>query len=248
MFGYTLVQERRRPHRDGGRAGQPGAQRRRHPQRGRRASDAALGHNGTTVQGSSNQVEVEAPTIEGIPSLSAAGNDSQWTEGETVEVTIAFSEAVDVDTNGGIPSVGIGLGGSEARSADYLRGSGTVELVFGYTLISGDGAHTAMAVTPDSLALNGGAIQSVATGVDAALAHNGTIVSGGAGRRSPEGPSARFEDVPANHNGSSAFSIELNFSAEPAGLSYRTVQDGLLEVEGGTVTGAKRITKGSNQG
>ena len=201
-----------------------------------------------TGPASDRQVEVEPPTVTSTPALSAAGPDSRWTEGETVEVTIAFSEAVEVDRTGGTPSVGIGLGGPTAtRGADYLRGSGTAELVFGYTLIADDGDHTAMAVTPDSLTLNGGAIQSVATGVDAALAHNGTIVSGGV-RRTPEGPSARFEDVPANHNGSSAFSIELNFSAEPVGLSYRAVQDGLLEVEGGTVTGAKRTTKGSNQG
>ena len=210
------------------------------------SSATSLRINGMTI---GNQQAVDPPTVTATPAVSAADDDSQWTEGETVEVTIAFSEAVEVDTNDGTPSVGIGLGlgGSEARSADYLRGSGTVELVFGYTLIEGDGDHTAMAVTPDSLTLNGGTIRSIATGVDAALAHNGTIVSGGV-RRTPEGPSARFDDLPANHNGSSAFSIELNFSAEPEGLSYLTVQGGLLEVEGGTVTGAKRITKGSNQG
>ena len=170
-----------------------------------------------TGPASDNQVEVEPPTVTSTPALSAAGPDSRWTQGETVEVTIAFSEAVEVDRTGGTPSVGIGLGGPTAtRSADYLRGSGTAELVFGYTLIADDGDHTAMAVTPDSLTLNGGAIQSVATGVDAALAHNGTIVSGGV-RRTPEGPSARFEDVPANHNGSSAFSIELKLQRRARG-------------------------------
>ena len=195
---------------------------------------------------SGNQVEV--PTIEGAPAVSEAGDDSLWTEGETVEVTLTFSEAVEVDTTNGVPSVGLGLGGLEAvRSAAWLRGSGTAELVFGYTLIEGDGDHAAMAVTPDSLALNGGTIRSIATAADAALGHVATIVLARP-PRTPEGPSARFEDVPENHDGATAFSIELNFSAEPEGLSYRTVQDGLLEVEGGTVTGAKRITKGSNQG
>ena len=206
---------------------------------------------------SNNQVEVVAPTVEGTPSLSPAGPDSLWAEGETVEVTIAFSEAVEVNTTGGTPSVGIGLGGPVAkRSADYLRGSGTLELVFAYTLIEGDGGHAAMAVTPDSLALNGGAIQSVATSVDAALAHNGTIVQGVSGRssvrdvsgRSVQGPTARFGGVPARHDGTSAFTVELHFSAEPDGLSYRIVQDGLLEATGGTVTRARRLTKGSNLG
>ena len=68
------------------------------------------------------------------------------------------------------------------------------------------------------------------------------------GSRTPEGPSARFEGVPEQHNGATAFTVELRFSAEPAGLSYRTVQGGLLEVEGGTVTRAARTTPGSNLG
>ena len=204
--------------------------------------------NNVTAACGSEQIEIEPPTVEGAPAVSEAGADGHWTEGETVEVTLAFSEAVAVDTANGVPSIGIGLSGPAAtRSAPYLRGSGTAELVFSYTLVAGDGAHTVMAVTPDSLALNGGAIRSVATGADAALGHNGALVSARP-PRAPEGPSARFEGVPANHDGSDAFTVELHFSAEPEGLSYRTVQNGLLKVDGGTVTRAARTTRGSNLG
>ena len=195
---------------------------------------------------SGNQVEVVAPTVEVAPAVSAAGPDELWTEGETVEVTLAFSEAVEVDTANGVPSVGIGLGGpTAARSAAYLRGSGTAELEFGYTLVAGDGVHTLMAVAPNSLALNGGAIRSVAASADAALGHVGTLVQARRSR-TPEGPSARFEGVPASHDGTTAFTVELHFSAEPEGLSYRTVAGGLLEATGGTVTGARRLTAGSD--
>ena len=196
---------------------------------------------------SGNQVEVVAPTVEGAPAVGDEGADGQWTEGETVEVTLAFSEAVEVDTANGVPSVGLGLGldGTQARRAAWLRGSGTAELVFGYTLVQGDGAHTAMAVAPDSLALDGGAIRSVAAGADAALGHNGTLVRARP-PRIPEGPSAHFEGVPASHDGSGAFTIELHLSAEPEGLSYRTVAGGLLEATGGTITGARQLTAGSN--
>ena len=204
--------------------------------------------NNVTAACASEQIEIEPPTVAGTPTVSAAGSDGQWTEGETVDVTLAFSEAVAVETTDGVPSVGIGLSGPAAtRSAPYLRGSGTAELVFSYTLVAGDGAHTVMAVTPDSLALNGGTIRSIATSADAALGHNGTVVQG-RGARNPEGPSARFEGVPENHDGSGAFTIELHFSGEPEGLSYRTVQNGLLKVDGGTVTRAARTTPGSNQG
>ena len=204
--------------------------------------------NNVTAACAAEQIEIEPPTVAGTPTVSAAGSDGQWSEGETVEVTLAFSEAVAVETTDGVPSVGIGLSGPAAtRSAPYLRGSGTAELVFSYTLVAGDGDHTVMAVTPDSLALNGGTIRSIATSADAALGHNGTVVQG-RGARNPEGPSARFEGVPANHDGSDAFTVELHFSGEPEGLSYRTVQDGLLKVDGGTVTRVARTTRGSNLG
>ena len=194
------------------------------------------------------QVEVEPATIEGTPDLSESDIAGEWTEGDNVEVTLTFSEAVEVETTNGIPSIDIGLGGpSETRSAGYLRGSATTELVFGYTLAQGDGNHNAMAVMPNTLVLNGGTIWSVGTDTDANLEHVGTVVRRRTGRNT-ERPSARFGGVPASHDGSSPFTVELHFSAEPEGLSYRTVQGGLLEVEGATVTRAARTTKGSNQG
>ena len=112
------------------------------------------------VVASSQQQGAEPAVIDGTPQVSGAGTDAQWSEGETVGVTVTFSEAVDVDTTGGTPSIGIGLGGTAARSATYASGTGTTELVFEYTLASGDGAHGSMAVTPDSLARNGGTIRS----------------------------------------------------------------------------------------
>ena len=89
-------------------------------------------------------MEIVPPTVDGTPSVSGAGTDAQWSLGETVGVTVTFSEAVDVGTNGGTPSVGVELGGSStaARSAAYASGSGTAELVFGYTLVQGDGSHS----------------------------------------------------------------------------------------------------------
>ena len=191
------------------------------------------------------QVVGDPPTVTSTPSVSRAR--SQWSVGDTVEVTLAFNEAVEVDTANGVPSVAIALGGAQERNAGYVRGTGTAELVFAYTLITGDGDHASMSVTPDTLALNGGAIRSVATSVDAALGHNGTFVQAIVGRN-VQNPTAGFTDVPKNHDGTTAFTVGLRFSAEPEGLSYSTVQGGLLEVQGGSVTRAARTTKGSNQG
>lgn len=129
--------------------------------------------------GAPRQVAVDPPTVSETPGVSDAGPDGEWTEGETVEVTLTFSEAVDVDTTGGTPSIEVSLGGTKARSASYVRGTGTTGLVFAYTLVSGDGSHTSMSVAPDSLALNGGTIRSKETDADATLTHNGAAVAAG---------------------------------------------------------------------
>ncbi len=190
---------------------------------------------------SSQQVEVAPPpVVEGAPAIGGTGT---WSEGDDVEVTVTFSEAVEVDTAGGTPGIGVQLGASPAnpRSAEYASGSGTAELVFRYTLAAGDGAHSAMAVTGDSLALNGGTIRSVETGTDATLAHNGAVVVRIAGRGT--GPEVSFPGLPENHDGQSGFEVRVRFSGAPSGLSAQRDAASVLEVEGGTVTGATAETK-----
>ena len=125
------------------------------------------------ILGTHVAAQVTAPTIEGSPALSDAGSDGEWTSGETVQVTLTFSEEVSVVTTGGTPSIGIELGGTEVRSAPYASGSGTTDLVFSYTLTDADGSHSSMFVPGDSLTLNGGTITSTSSGGDAALGHRG---------------------------------------------------------------------------
>ena len=60
------------------------------------------------------------------------------------------------------------------------------------------------------------------------------------------GLTARFESMPASHDGSE-FQFELHFSEEIE-ISFATVRDSLLDVTGGTVTGARRLQAGSNLG
>ena len=207
-----------------------------------------------TVDVLAGALQTEAPAVTSAPGVSAAGADGAWSPGETVEVTLAFSEAVNVDTADGAPTVGLALGGTEARSADYLRGSGTAALVFGYTLADADGAHRSMAVPLNSLALNGATIRSTSTGTDAALSHVGNVVAAPPVR--PRGPrdgtggglTARFASLPEHHDGASAFTFELHFSEAPAGLSSGTVAGGLLAVTGANVAHARQLTPGSSLG
>ena len=118
-------------------------------------------------------MQAEAVTIPGVPTFNDPGEDNVFGPGEAVEVTFTFSQPVQVDTTGGAPSVEVLLSGTDARQALYVRGSGTGQLVFGYTLAAGDGEHSSLLVEPDSLVLNGGAIRDVANNLDAATQHQG---------------------------------------------------------------------------
>ena len=101
----------------------------------------------------------------------AAESDGRWTDGDAVRVTLAFTEPVTVETASGTPTIGLGLGGN-ARQASYVEGSETASLVFAYSATSDDGTVSAVSVTGDSLALNGGTIRDAA-GRDADLEHPG---------------------------------------------------------------------------
>ena len=93
-----------------------------------------------------------------------------YTTGETIEVTVTFSEAVTVDTTGGTPSIGIDVGG--AKSATYKSGSGTAALVFGYDVVSSDTEQGGVSITANTLALNSATIKD-ADSNNAELGHGG---------------------------------------------------------------------------
>ena len=207
----------------------------------------------------SMQVSVDPPEVDGTPQVSGEGEDGSWSAGESVEVTLSFSEAVAVNTSGGTPSLEIRLGGTEAHSAEYLSGSGTSELVFSYTLAKSASSYTIVSVTPSSLALNGGTIRSAGTQADALLAHNGTVVQGTSARNdvSEDNPSddasddtpmtAEFTQAPESHDGAAQFLLHLEFSHEPVDFSYRTVRDELFDIEGGRIEKARRLEGGRNR-
>ena len=168
--------------------------------------------------------------------------DGSWTAGDEVRLTLAFSEAVTVATDGGTPSVGIALDGT-ARQAVYASGTGTASLVFAYEVTSEDGTVAAVAVTADSLALNGGTIRDAA-GRDADLAHLGigtvAATEDSAAAVDPDALTASFEGVPEAHDGSSPFTFRVRFSLEPR-VSYKVLRDESFAVTGGEVDKARRV-------
>ena len=87
--------------------------------------------------------------------------------------------------------------------------------------------------------------------VGAVCAPDGRMLSNES-RATVEGPpavplTASFSELPAAHDGSSAFTFELTFSEDVGGLSFRTLKFGGFDVTGGTVTRALRHPPGTNR-
>ena len=120
------------------------------------------------VDAAGNATAVAGPVVTSVGLATAS--DGTWTDGETLGLSLTFSEPVTVATDGGTPTVGIALDGA-ARQASYASGSGRVA-VFTYRVTADDGTVSAASLTADSLAPNGGTIRDAA-GRDADLEHPG---------------------------------------------------------------------------
>ena len=105
------------------------------------------------------------PTIESVAVTSNPGEDGGYAIGDEIQVGLTFSEAVAVT---GAPQINLDVGGL-SRTAEYSEGTTTTQLLFTYTVLSGDEDTDGIAVVANSLALNGGAIRAGAT--NATLTH-----------------------------------------------------------------------------
>ncbi len=166
--------------------------------------------------------------------------DRQWTADESIEVSVAFSEAVTVAD--GTPGIGVSTGGT-AGTLDYASGSESATLVFSRAVTETDGTVSRIAVTANSLSLDGARIVGQASGLAAQLAHPGTEpTEAGAA----QALTAQFNEVPAQH-GNEVFSFELAFSETlESGFSYQTLAGSsddasVLSVTNGSVTRARRV-------
>ena len=152
---------------------------------------------------------MDGAAFAGTP-LSVSGGRAVYGRGETIEVTLRFDRDVTVDSTGGTPSVTLTVGAAQ-RTAEYRRGTGSRQLVFGYTVASGDSDSNGVDLVANSLALNGGSIVAKSDGGTAALGHaalaggdnrgvNGSVTPGTAGicGRTPAVQAAILARVQAN--------------------------------------------------
>ena len=84
-----------------------------------------------------------------------------------------------MDIAGGTPSMALTIGTAQ-KTAQYRRGTGMRQLVFGYRVASGDSDGNGVDLVANSLALNGGTIVGVSDNAAAGLGH--AALAGGANR------------------------------------------------------------------
>ena len=102
--------------------------------------------------------DTTAPTVSSVTSSTSNGT---YKIGDTVNVQVVFSEAVNVTTAGGTPQLTLETGTSDA-AVSYTSGSGTNTLLFTYTVQNGNTSSDLDFASTTALALNGGAIKDLA--------------------------------------------------------------------------------------
>ena len=116
--------------------------------------------------------DTTAPTVSKLEITSNPGTDRTYTAGDDIQVTVTFSETVEVT---GTPRLQIELGGG-SRTANYQGGSGTAALVFEYEVAGGESDTDGVGVEADSL--SGGTIRDEARN-NAELDHDGVAADAG---------------------------------------------------------------------
>ena len=164
------------------------------------------------------------PTIESVAVTSGPGGDGGYAIGDEIQVGLTFSEAVTVTR---IPQLTLDVGG-QSRTAEYSEGSTTTQLLFTYTVASGDEDTDGIAVVANSLALNGGAIRAGSTNaalIHAALQANDHKVDGIAPTVTVGGETRTY--VPPGRQ----FNIVFHFSEKVYGITDAeiTVTNGLAD-------------------
>ena len=166
--------------------------------------------------------------------LVAARPNSPATGAPTISGTAQVGETLTASTSGIADSDGIT---NVSYSYQWVSNDGTDDSDISgatsstYTLVDADEGKTIKAqVSFNDDAGNEETLTSTATSEVAAV---------------PSPLTVSLENSPASHSGQDAFTFELQFSEEFK-LSYKTLRDHAFTVDGGTVTRAKRITKGSN--
>ena len=118
--------------------------------------------------------DTAAPAVSSLAISSNPGSDQTYAAEDVIEVRVTLNETVKVT---GTPRLRLRVG-SRNRPADYLRGTDTDELMFGYEVADGDEDTDGVSVEANRLTLNGATIKDEADNA-AELAHEAVAPQAG---------------------------------------------------------------------
>jgi hypothetical protein len=118
----------------------------------------------TTTSTTTSTVSTAIPKISSV-AIRSPGTDGIYHVGQFVRVAFVFSMPVTVS---GSPYVM--LDATNIGKTPFLDGNGTTNIMFSYTVATGDVENSGVGLIANSIVLNGGTIKS-ATGVNADLTH-----------------------------------------------------------------------------
>ena len=136
-----------------------------------RLSVQGRGHSNTDAYTAADTVAVTvraAPLVTAVAVTSIPQASATYRQGEAIEVAVTFNRAVEVT---GAPEIGLDVGGM-TKPASYVRGSGTQQLVFSYTVQSGDDDDDGVAVPANGLATPAGSAIADGDGAVVLLDHD----------------------------------------------------------------------------
>jgi hypothetical protein len=111
-------------------------------------------------------IDATAPTVSTFSVTSTSGSDNFYGLGDTVSLTITWSETVTVSGTPRVPIQGL-----TAKYLSYGSGSGTKTLIFNYVVANGDLDSDGFSISANTLELNLGTIKDLASN-DATLTHS----------------------------------------------------------------------------
>ncbi len=203
--------------------------------------------------------EFPRPTVTNVEVTSTPMLETDtYGAGETIEVSVTFSEAVDATSD---TDFVLSVGG--ARRAPLVDGSGTATLVFGYTVVSSDEDTNGIWIGDETRTLDGnrggeaqtGTITSVATGAAANLDH--TLLGTDSdhkvdGSRSDVAPTLSIGNASGTEGGAVTFTVTLSAAAaaDVTATWTASIGTGDTAVAGdlGTKTGTAFVAMGVTTG
>jgi hypothetical protein len=195
----------------------------------------------------SAQIDRIAPPLEGVkvapyPYEAPRIVTETLVPGQVMEIGLKFNDAVTV--SGGTPRLTLTIGGNN-RTADFISGSGTDDLLFGYTVQASDGGENSLTVTgldKNGATVMGNGKDAVTTIADTVLTFSGSVNDVVA----PAGYAATFTTDPINNANKTAAAFDITSAEVGSTYDYAiTSSGGAGSVTGsGTVSGATESVSG----